>query len=362
MEPTVTPVPEGPLPFVEYGDPLGVPVVMLHGMPGTKSGPLPRGVVFRRLGVRLIAYDRPGYGQAPRRRGRTVVDAAEDVRQLADALELKRFAVLGRSGGAPHALAVAAKLGSSTVTAVAALVSLAPYRGLCGMGEKWWEGMTSGNREIYGLEPDELDERLSELAQKSWAEPEAILEALVNSNLTRADRRVVGEETIRGQLRRTYQEAVPFGRHDGWYDDVVALRSEWGFDPRVIAVPTLLWHGELDEFSPVAHTRWLAGHLPGATMWLDSEVGHFGAMEILPRVVRWLADRHEGVPDGAEPFRSRAGERAAAASERVVRIEEPRHEPAVAQLADHRMVESQPGGQRSQGMVVARNPGARTVG
>src|SRR4051794_39170038 len=83
----------------------GVPVFLLHGTPGSRSGPRPRTSVLYRQGVRLISYDRPGYGGSTRMQNRRVVDAAADVDAIADRMGVDRFAVVGRSGGGPHALA-----------------------------------------------------------------------------------------------------------------------------------------------------------------------------------------------------------------------------------------------------------------
>src|SRR5689334_4097042 len=87
----------------ERGDPKGRPVFLLHGTPGSRLGPAPRPSVLHRMGVRLITFDRPGYGGSDRSVGRTVSAAAEDVSLIADALGIGRFGVVGRSGGAPHA-------------------------------------------------------------------------------------------------------------------------------------------------------------------------------------------------------------------------------------------------------------------
>src|ERR1039457_6640174 len=90
------------------GAPEGKPVFLLHGTPGSRYGPRPRGIILYRLGIRLITYDRPGYSGSDRNRGRSVADAADDVAAIADALGIDRFSVVGRSGGGPHALACAA--------------------------------------------------------------------------------------------------------------------------------------------------------------------------------------------------------------------------------------------------------------
>uniref|UniRef100_UPI0013B3CC93 alpha/beta fold hydrolase n=1 Tax=Nonomuraea lactucae TaxID=2249762 RepID=UPI0013B3CC93 len=108
----------------DRGNPEGTPVFLLHGTPGSRFGPSPRAGVLYRLGIRLITFDRPGYGHSDRRRGRSVSDVASDVAAIAGALGIGSFAVVGRSGGAPHALACAALL-PGLVTRAAALVGLA---------------------------------------------------------------------------------------------------------------------------------------------------------------------------------------------------------------------------------------------
>jgi pimeloyl-ACP methyl ester carboxylesterase len=80
-----------------YGNPHGRPAFLLHGTPGSRLGPAPRGSVLYRLGIRLITYDRPGYGASHRLPRRSVAHVAADVSAIADALGIGRFAVVGRS-------------------------------------------------------------------------------------------------------------------------------------------------------------------------------------------------------------------------------------------------------------------------
>ena len=79
----------------------------------------------RRHHVRLIAPDRPGFGLSDPHLDRTFLSWAADVAELADALAIDRFAVMGLSGGAPHAAVVAHQL-PERVTAVALISGLAP--------------------------------------------------------------------------------------------------------------------------------------------------------------------------------------------------------------------------------------------
>jgi len=73
----------------ESGDPQGSAVFLLHGMPGSRLGPRPRGILLYQLGIRLITYDRPGYGDSDRRPGRHVADVVPDVTAIADELGIQ---------------------------------------------------------------------------------------------------------------------------------------------------------------------------------------------------------------------------------------------------------------------------------
>ncbi|MEV4756100.1 alpha/beta hydrolase [Micromonospora sp. NPDC049559] len=269
------------------GDRQGFPVFLLHGTPGSRSGPKPRGIVLYRLGVRLVCYDRPGYGGSDRHEGRQVADAAADVRAIADALELDRFAVVGRSGGGPHALACAASnLLTNRVTRVAVLVSLAPSDA---SDLDWYGGMTNSNVDEYtqaSNDPLSLTGTLTRRADTMRRDPESLVD-LLRPGLTPADRKVVEDVAMRRLLAQSYAEAVRRGA-DGWIDDALALRKDWGFDLSSIKVPVRLWHGAEDTFSPVAHARWLASRIPSAEVQVQQGAGHFGAMEILPQILAWL--------------------------------------------------------------------------
>ncbi|MFI6449057.1 alpha/beta fold hydrolase [Kitasatospora sp. NPDC050543] len=268
------------------GDPRGRPVFLLHGTPGSRLGPAPRSTVLYRLGVRLIAFDRPGYGDSTRLPGRRVAAAALDVRTIADELGLADFAVLGRSGGGPHALACAALL-PGRVTRVAALVSLAP-RDAAGLD--WYEGMTPSNVHAY-REAERGHHRIADSLQfrslQIKDDPVSLLRGLA-PELPPTDRTVVADAGIRRMLQSNYREAF---RHnaDGWIDDVLAFTADWGFKVEDIHVPAWLWHGADDQFSPVEHSRWLADHIPDATLFLEPGAAHFGALRVLTAALKWAA-------------------------------------------------------------------------
>jgi len=271
-----------------YGDPDGRSVFLLHGTPGSRLGPHPRSSVLHRLGVRLISFDRPGYGGSDRKEGRRVADAAADVLAIADALELERFAVVGRSGGGPHALACAALL-PERVTKTAVLVGLAP-RGADGLD--WFDGMAQSNV----LEFTAGTNGYEDIAAHTIATADAIranpasLIANLQPELPAPDRRVVADRGIRSMLIETYAEALRTSAF-GWIDDVLAFCSPWGFDPAAVSIPVLLWHGASDVFSPASHAIWLADKIPSAAVVVQAGAAHFGALDVLPDILRWLSAR-----------------------------------------------------------------------
>ena len=263
----------------------GVPVFLLHGTPGSRNGPKPRGAVLYRLGVQLISYDRPGYGGSTPKQGRTVAEAARDVEAIANELGIGRFAVVGRSGGGPHALACA-RLLPKRVVRTAVLVSVAQVDAA---GLDWFAGMAPSNIDDYRTAMEDqtkLIQRLRVRAHRTNRDPESML-ALLIPQMSGPDRRVVGDIGIRRLILATYAEALRHGP-DGWIDDVLALRGDWGFDLRGITGPVLLWHGEDDTFAPVSHTHWLADQIAGSEVRVQSGAAHFGAVEILPQILPWL--------------------------------------------------------------------------
>ncbi|GAA3305120.1 MULTISPECIES: alpha/beta fold hydrolase [Dactylosporangium] len=273
--------------YEDSGKPEGRPVFLHHGTPGSGDGPKPRHSILYRLGVRLIAYCRPGYGGSSRHAGRTVAEAAADVGALADALGLDTFAVLGRSGGGPHALACAALL-PDRVTRAAALVSLAPADAV---GLDWYGDMVPSNQRSWraaALDEDLIAEQLRLRANRVRDDPAHLLR-LLREEMPAADLRVVDDVAIERLLLRTYAAALGDGPY-GWIDDLLALRGDWGFRLDGIVAPVRLWHGSDDRFAPVSHTRWLADNIPHAQLEVEHGAAHFGALRVMPRIIQWLAE------------------------------------------------------------------------
>jgi pimeloyl-ACP methyl ester carboxylesterase len=122
--------------YAEYGAPRGMPVFYFHEFPGSRLDYLlfDAGDVAMETNARIIAVDRPGMGLSALMRGRQILDWPDDVTELADALQIDRFAVLGISGGGSYAAACAFRItGRLIATGL-----------VCGMGPSDAPGMKDG--------------------------------------------------------------------------------------------------------------------------------------------------------------------------------------------------------------------------
>lgn len=97
------------LAFSAYGDPGGNPILFFHGWPGARLQGRLTDQPAKRLGLRVIAPDRPGFGHSDFQRNRQILYWPDDVGHLADSLGIDKFSVIGLSGGAPYAFACAYK-------------------------------------------------------------------------------------------------------------------------------------------------------------------------------------------------------------------------------------------------------------
>ena len=270
------------------GDRNGRPVLMHHGMPGAGLLYPAEEADARERGIRLIGYDRPGYGGSTPQPGRTVADCAADVRAIARALDIDRLATWGISGGGPHVLACAALL-PDLVVAVASLASVAPYGA---PGLDYYTGMGEENvTDTKLLLENEPAARL-----KSRADRERLLgvsaEDMVKawpSLLSAVDAAAFTPE-LSQYLVACNQLGLEPG-DEGWWDDGVANIRPWGFELGSITVPVQLWHGRHDQFVPFQHGKWLASVIPGVDAHLTDDDGHLTLpVRRLPQIHAWLLE------------------------------------------------------------------------
>jgi pimeloyl-ACP methyl ester carboxylesterase len=273
----------------EAGDLDGRPVLVHMGTPNSRRLYGRNVADAADRGLRLISYDRPGYGGSAPHPGRNVADCAGDVRAICAALGIDRLAMWGISGGGPHVLACAALL-PDLVVAAASLASSAPYGA---EGLDWFADMGQGNADDFGLllaDEDAARVKLEKDREEFLAAPADDLAEGLKSLLSPVDAAVLTGE-LAAYLAYSMREGLAPGGQ-GWWDDSLAEASPWGFDLAQISVPVLLLHGRQDKFVPFGHGQWLAAHIPGVEARLTDDDGHLTLMEHrVGHVHAWLADR-----------------------------------------------------------------------
>ncbi len=258
------------LAYAEYGDRQGRPVLLFHGTPGSRLFHHPDVSATASAGARIIAIDRPGFGQSHFAPHRKILDWADDVTQLADALGLGQFAVLGYGGGGPYAAACAHAI-PNRLTAVGLVSSIAPLddpqmtNGMHGMGHVFFS----------------LDRRLSPLARLScqlmcgaWKDnPDAFFKRQVDGlQLLEAAQPLLPK--LKLMLVANLREATRTST-DGVVYEFRLLSQPWGFQPGAIKPQVLLWHGEEDTEIPVAMGQHLAKAIPHCRATFFPGEGHW---------------------------------------------------------------------------------------
>ncbi|MFE9749925.1 alpha/beta fold hydrolase [Saccharothrix saharensis] len=245
-----------------------------HGTPNIGAPPAPLFPAARRLGLRWVSYDRPGYGGSAPRPGRDIASAATCTEAVADALGIDRFAVFGHSGGGPHALACGALL-PERVLGVVSAAGLAPF---AADGLDWFAGMAASG--VASLRAAQAGRAVKERFEASGV--------VYDPEFTEADLAVLeGDWSWFNEVVGPAVQAGPAAL----IDDDLAYVSPWGFDPADVPVPVLLLHGGRDRVVPASHAEWLAGRCPAAELRLSPDDGHLSIVRSAPPALDWLRAR-----------------------------------------------------------------------
>ncbi|EON65780.1 hypothetical protein W97_05019 [Coniosporium apollinis CBS 100218] len=253
--------------FAEYGSSTGTPVFFFHGLPGSRLEGGDWDSAAQKLNARIIAPDRPGMGLSSFQPRRRLLDWPADVHQLAHHLGLKRYHVMGGSGGGPYALACAKVLPRETLRAIGVVAGLGPreagYAGISLSRRLAWNFLAR----VPGIARLEANWKLVPAAQNPDREVFAKLgwDDFV-LKLKAKDRAVFEDKEVRELSVEILREAFKPGS-EGYAMEAKLLAKPWGYDLRdVVSNRVLLWYGTEDEHTPLQMGRYMAERLPNAVL------------------------------------------------------------------------------------------------
>jgi len=220
---------------------------------------------FAAQGVCALSFGRSGYANSTKKLGRITIDVAHDIAELATHLEIKKFVNMGLSGGGQHAIATGLDPRS---VGVVTMGSLAPYEEL---RQDFYNGMQQADLDEYADALKDID-LLVKRFQK-WQDGD-LGETITGIEQSERDQLASTKPTWKVTL-----DSCAFTMQAGWdwvADDYSSYLKPWGFDPRDVQVPTIIWQGGRDVNVPVQHGKWLAANMPNARLELRENESHLG--------------------------------------------------------------------------------------
>jgi pimeloyl-ACP methyl ester carboxylesterase len=252
--------------YTQYGDPLGDPVVVFHGTPGSRLLGELYDEAARRLGVRVISFDRPGYGQSDPREAYTPTDTPGVFAGVLDAAGVDSAGLVAFSGGAPHALATAASLPERVrgVDVVAGGVPASMRDG------------TPAPQRVLGALAAATPHALAGLYRgQVWA-ARRLPPSFVVAQYTADDRDEDVPEAVADLVKRDFVAAMA-ERRAGAVRESAQFTGDWDVPLSAVDCRVRWWHGTDDDNVPVAGAERVADALPDCDCRrIDAD--HLGAL------------------------------------------------------------------------------------
>ena len=271
--------------YGEYGDPAGTPLFFCHSMFGSRLE-----LAFNACeeassrGVRVIVPDRPGYGCSDVNHEGSFIKWAEDLKELANFLEIDRFSIAGYSLGGLFALACAYKLSSR----VQRLIMISS--GLVAETKTDFEQILPVFRFNLKLARNAppIYRLFSSIMRKSFfSNPEKFLDQMSNK-LDGEDREVFQLPGFRQMLLSNFTESWRQGSAASSRELTNAVNPYWGFDINDVKAPIDLWHGDCDQNIPSCLGIRFAEHLSQTNVYIQQGKGHFIFFTHWPKILDTL--------------------------------------------------------------------------
>ena len=213
----------------------GKPVVLIHGWPLSGASWEKQVTALLAAGCRVVTYDRRGFGRSAQpSTGYDYDTFATDLHKLMQRLDLRDAALVGFSMGGGEVARYLGRYGAERVSKAVFISSVTPFL-----------LKTAGNPE--GVDGSVFDGIKSALAADRPAFLSAFLKDFYNFDL-------LGGKLISEQAVQANWNVGAGASAKGTLDCVSAWGTDFRKDLSLIAVPTLVIHGDADRILPIAAT------------------------------------------------------------------------------------------------------------
>jgi pimeloyl-ACP methyl ester carboxylesterase len=188
-------------------------------MPGSRLGWQYLDKIAADLNIRILTFDRPGYGHSTFVKNLSHSDIAYDLEELLDHFGIRKFSIIGTSGGGPTALVCANHFGKDRLKGTGVMCGTAPPE--AGRKDESW-GKTYRSY-MWAHFPRFFATRMYKNMAEHLLEAENYVREVELRNLSSTK-----EHKEAYWKHITYIEERRQG-HKGYSGDVRRIRSSWGF-------------------------------------------------------------------------------------------------------------------------------------
>ncbi|KAB2631055.1 hypothetical protein D8674_008574 [Pyrus ussuriensis x Pyrus communis] len=280
----------------------------LAGIPGIKIS------LLVEFGIRLVAYDLPGFGESDPHPSRNLNSSALDMLYLANAIGVDdKFWVLGHSSGTMHAWASLRYIPDRVAGAAMVGPMINPYEPGMTKEEKkkTWEPWVLRRRLMYFL-ARRFPKFLSSFYRRSFLSGKHDrIDKWLSLSLGKKDEILIEDPKVEEHLQRDIEESIRQGSIKPFIEEAVLQVSRWGFSLADLQAQkqcqrrgflAWLWNSEaecmLTGFLGQIHIWQVARVLPGSYVHKLPNEDHFSYLYFCDECHRQIFTTLFGSPQG----------------------------------------------------------------
>ncbi len=231
--------------YTEYGTKKAYPIIYCHGSQSS-SLEMHYDLSFAiNNNLRIIAIDRPGHGDSDFNPEGSIKSFANDTHQLIKHLNIDEFSVLGMSAGAPFAMGIANYLPKKPRF-------LGIVSGFAPLNNETQKVLNKDVRLLLKMAKSFPIFLKLMLKVQNWQLKKNPKSALKNflKIMSEPDQEILKNKAVINVIEKMFTRAFKNGSQGVAYEISKILVQDWGFKTNEIAIPTFIWHGDMDNNVP----------------------------------------------------------------------------------------------------------------